>query len=75
MSSSTFPVGVEMHLAWFADVVDFWYPRRFFAGVVGTFMCFTRLSLRGRVEDGGPLLDAFELADGDMIGVSGTGTS
>lgn len=44
-----------------------------------TLLWGTRLALRERADDGVPLLDAlldaFVLAEGDPIGVSGTGMS
>ena len=78
-SSSSFPSGVELPRAFFDRLVEVCSPRRLTAGVVGTFLWVTRLSLRERVDEGDPLLDALldalVLADGDLIGVSGTGMS
>ena len=77
--SSSFHSGVEWPRACLCDLVEACPPRRLIAGVVGTLLWGTRLALRGRADDGVPLLDAlldaFVLADGDPIVVSGTGMS
>ena len=78
-SSSLFHSGVEWPRACLGDLVKACPPRRLIACDVGTLLWGTRLALRERADDGVPLLDAlldaFVLAEGDPIGVSGTGMS